>query len=212
MKKFPLRALIIAFLTLTAGTAQAAFYFKATGFYSNPGDVKVDSASAFKASIKSNTGLSGALGYKFSLLRLEGELQSLNSGTSGGSTSTGAATVSGSLKELSGFANAFLDIPSTLGLAPYVGVGLGYAKIDLGQFNVVQGVTNVVQFSGEDKAFAYQAMAGLEFHILGQATQHAGYRIVHRGDIELRNAVASAKQNIKLGENQLFEIGLAFGF
>jgi opacity protein-like surface antigen len=210
MKKLPLLALVLALAS--AGPAHAAFYFAATGLYSNPSDVKVDSASGFRASIKSNTGFSGALGYKFSMLRVEAELQNLSSGTSGGSTTAGTATVFGSLREFSGFANAYVDVPSFLGLAPYAGVGLGEARIDLGQFNVVQGATNVVQFSGKGTAFAYQVLLGLQFHILGQATLHAGYRIVERGDISLRNAVVNASQNISLGQNKLFEIGVALGF
>jgi opacity protein-like surface antigen len=210
MKKLPLVALAVLFCA--AAPAYAEVYLKATTFYSKPSDLKVDNTSAFKASLKSNLGLSGAVGYKLSLLRLEAELQTFSSGNSGGSTALGLAAVSGSVKETTGFANGYFDIPSTLGFVPYLGAGLGYAKIDLGNFSASQGASSVVVFSGRASAFAYQLMAGLQFQVFGTARLHAGYRIVHRQDIALRNIAANAQQNIKLGQNQLFEIGLAFGF
>jgi opacity protein-like surface antigen len=210
MKKTALVALLLALAS--AASSQAAPYFKVSAFYAKPDDVKINSASALKASLQSNMGFSGAFGYKFSLLRVEGELQTLNSSTSGGSTSGGSATVTGKLKELTGFANGLVDLPSFLGVAPYVGAGLGYARVDLGTFSAQQGTSNPIQIAGKDTAFAYQGMLGIQLHILGQATINAGYRIVDRGDVSLKNITANAKQNVKLGTNQLFEVAVSLGF
>ena len=46
-------------------------------------DIKVNDPKSFKTSLKSNAGLSAALGYKFSFLRAEAELQYFKAGTGG---------------------------------------------------------------------------------------------------------------------------------
>jgi opacity protein-like surface antigen len=68
------------------------------------------------------------------------------------------------------------------------------------------------QFSGRDSVFGYQGMAGLQFHVFGQATLNAGFRLVKREDLDVRDVFTSARQAVKLDTNRVFELGLAIGF
>jgi len=210
MKTSRLLALVAA-LGLTCA-AHAAFYTKLSGLYSSSSDVKVDNASSFKTSLKSNAGIAGSVGYKFPFVRAEGELQYFKSNFSGGSNSGGGVSTTGDSKQISGFANAYVDGPSTLGLAPYIGVGLGMTQVDLGSLNGSQSGSNVVHFSGSHDVFAYQVMAGLQFHIVGEATFNVGYRYQHKENMSLTNAATSAKQSVKFAASNIFELGVSLGF
>jgi opacity protein-like surface antigen len=214
--RFSAIALAAAFAVVHPSRA-SGFYFKAAGLYNSPADLKVSSASAFKASLKDSTGVTGALGYKLPLLplRAEAELQYFKNGFGGGSTSLGSVTsITGDTAQFTGFLNGYFDVPTSFyGLAPYVGAGVGLAKIDFRHLNVFQGATNVVQFSGHENAFAWQVMAGLQFHLFGAATLNAGYRFVRQDSIKLTNAAAaSALQSLRPGDNHIFELGVAIGF
>jgi opacity protein-like surface antigen len=207
---------LVAVACAAALPARASFYFKAAGLYSSPSAIKVSSASAFKGSLKDNLGFTGALGYKFPLLpvRAEAELQYLKNDFGGGSSSAGAiSSITGDYSQFTGFANVYYDLPSRYGFAPYLGAGVGLARVDMNNLNVFSGATNVAKFSDGKTAFAWQLMAGLEFHLLGQATFHAGYRLIKHEDIALTNAAAAnAVQKVKFGDNHIFELGVAIGF
>lgn len=215
----PLRSFVLTAALLFAivpGSRAGALYLKAAGLYNQPGDIEVNNLSAFKASLKNNTGFSGALGYKFAVLRLEGELQYLSSSTEPAATSGtllgGIGFTTGKIKETAGFANAYLDFPAFFGLSAYVGAGLGYARINLDDFGRTTNNVPVLQFSGSDSVFGYQGMLGLQLHLFGTATLHGGYRYIKRQDIAVRDVVANAQRNIKLGDNRVFELGVSLGF
>jgi opacity protein-like surface antigen len=120
--------------------------------------------------------------------------------------------VAGDYKQYSGFVNAYLDVPSFFGLAPYIGAGLGVAKIDLDQLSAQQGATNVVQLSGIGQAYSSQIMLGLQFHVLGKATLNAGFRLQHKQGFGIHNYASNLRQDLSLGTDRMFEIGLAWGF
>jgi opacity protein-like surface antigen len=204
---------LAAALIAAAATARADFYTKFGALYDSPADFKVDNAAAFRSSIKGSLGYSASMGYKLSLLRAEGEVEYFKNTLSNGSnTSNNALTVNGDYKQYSGFVNAYLDVPSFFGLAPYVGAGLGMAKIDLDQLSAQQGATNVVQFSGIGKAYSSQVMLGLQFHVFGKATVNAGYRLQRKQGFDARNYASNLRQNVSLGTDKIFEVGIAWGF
>ena len=207
-----LRVLLVTLMLTSAGMARAGMYAKFAGLYSSPGDIQVNNAAAFRASLKSNMGMAIALGYKISAVRADIEIQSFSNSTSSGSTNTGNASTTGGYKQFNGFVNAYVDLPSFVGLSGYVGAGFGEARVDLSHLSAMQGSSNVVQVSGRDKAFGYQVMAGLQYHLLGQATIHAGYRWLHKNDITLQNGVGNTMQKLTLGTDRMFELGVAIGF
>ena len=211
--KTPHVLVLAAALIAAAATARADFYTKFGALYNSPADLKVDDAANFRSSLKSNLGYSAAMGYKLSLLRAEVEVEYFkNTLGSASNTSSNGLTVSGDYKQYSGFVNAYLDVPSFFGLAPYVGAGVGVAKIDLDQMNAQQGASNVVQFSGVGKAYSSQVMLGLEFHVFGKATVNAGYRLQRKQGFDARNYASNLRQNVSLGTDKIFEVGIAWGF
>ena len=208
------RALVLAIaFGMAAASARANFYTKVGALYNTPTDLKIDNAAAFRSSLKSSLGYTASIGYKASLLRAEVEVQTMKNAASGASNNAGGGlTASGAIKEYSAFVNGYLDVPSFFGLAPYVGVGLGEARIDLDNFSAVHGASNVVQLSGRGKANGYQIMGGLQFHVFGKATVNAGYRIFHKGSFDAHNFATNVRQTVNPGIDKLFEIGLAWGF
>src|SRR5947208_3627824 len=100
----------------TGSVCHAGLYLKVGGLYTKPTDLSINSATAFKASLKNNLGVTGALGYKLSVFRVEAEVQHVNNGTeaneTSGTTLAGVVRTTGSVKETSGFGNAYFDFPS----------------------------------------------------------------------------------------------------
>ena len=70
----------------------------------------------------------------------------------------------------------------------------------------------MLQYSGSDSVFGYQGMVGLQFHIFGQATLNAGFRLVKKQDLNVREVIANARQSLDLGTSKIFELGFALGF
>jgi opacity protein-like surface antigen len=208
------RVIILAFaLGAAACSARADFYSKLGALYNTPGDLKVDGAGAFKASLNSSLGYTAAVGYKFSLLRAEAEVQYFKSSTdSASNASRTGVTVTGDEKQYNAFLNGYLDLPSFFGLAPYAGAGIGYSRVDLEQLSALQGSTSVVQMGSRGRANAYQFMGGLEFHVLGKATLNVGYRFMHKGPFPTRNYASNLRQNVSWGVDKMVEVGLAWGF
>ncbi len=211
------RSLLLITAALIAGSlCHAGTYVKVAGLYSQPGDLNVSGASAFAASLKNNTGVSGSLGYKFPLFRLEAELQRVSNSTEAdevsGTLFGGNRRTVGSVKQTSGFANAYWDLPSVFGLGPYVAAGLGYARFDIDELTRTRDNVPFAQFSGRDSVFGYQGMLGLQFRLFGQVTVNAGYRLVKHEDLNVRDVIANAGETLKLGTNRMFELGVAIGF
>lgn len=207
---------LAALVATTAPFAAAGTYVKVAGLYTQPSDLSFGSATAFRASLKNNTGIAGAIGYKFSLLRLEAELQHVRNSAepdeSSGTLAAGVRQTFGALKQTSGFANGYVDLPGFWGLAPYVGAGLGYARFDISDLGRTRDNVPLARFSGRDSVFGYQGMIGLQLHLFGPATLNAGFRLVKHQDIDVRDVLANARQSIGLGTSRAFELGVAIGF
>ena len=214
--KLPRFLSLAAAFALLAPWCQAGVYVKAAGLYNRPGDIHINNTTAFGASLKSNVGLSAALGYQLSQFRVEAELQRLSSDTEPAETSGtlfgGIGATTGAIKETAGFANGYFDFPSFFGFAPYLGAGLGYARVNLDNLGRTRNGTPALQFSGRDSVFGYQAMLGFQFHLFGTATLNGGYRFIKRQDMAVRDVTANAQRSLKLGDNRMFELGLAIGF
>lgn len=208
------RVIVLAIaLGAAAASARADFYGKVDALYENAADVKIDSASDFRTSLKNSLGYSASVGYKFTMVRAELEVQYFkNSADSASNSSAGNLTASGDYKQYNAFLNGYVDFGSFLGLAPYIGVGLGEAKIDLDRLNAQQGISNVVQLSGRNQANGYQLMAGLQYHVFGKATANIGFRVMHMGSFQTHDFASNLRQDVSTGLNKIFEIGFAWGF
>jgi opacity protein-like surface antigen len=212
----PRSCLAFAFVLLVAPLTHAGTYVKLAGLYNRPGDLAIDNPTNFGASLKRNVGFGAAFGYQFTLFRAEAELQYLRGKAdpdeSSGTLFGGVGQTSGAVKETAGFVNGYLDLPSFAGLSPYVGFGLGYAQVDVEELGRTRNSVRILQFSGSEAAFGYQGMVGLRYTILGQATIHAGYRIVKREDVAVRDVLSNFEHTLALGDNRMFELGLSINF
>ncbi len=208
------RVIVLAIaLGAAVASARAAYYLDVNALYENASDVKVDSASDLRTSFKDSLAYSAAFGYKFTKVRAEVELQYFKSSAGGATNSSGnSLTASGDYKQFTGFVNGLVDLKSFLGLIPYVGVGLGEAKINLDNLTAKQGGKDVVQFSGKNMASGYQLMAGLQYALVGKAVAHVGFRVVKMGSFDTHDFANYVRRDISTGVNKLFEIGVAWRF
>jgi hypothetical protein len=84
--------------------------------------------------------------------------------------------------------------------------------VDVEELGRTRNSVRILQFSGSEAAFGYQGMVGLRYTILGQATIHAGYRIVKREDVAVRDVLSNFEHTLALGDNRMFELGLSINF
>lgn len=132
---------------------------------------------------------------------------------------TGLIT-SGEVKNLSGFLNAYVDIPTPTPFTPYVGAGIGAGRNKTGTTTVSDGV-NTLSVQGSTKtSFAYQAMGGVSFPIFVGVALDLGYHYVNGGRFKtstnatfngmtVPGGVPAASGKLKAHEVQL---GLRVGF
>ena len=152
--------------------------------------------------------LSGALGLDFGLLRVEGEAlftrHSLDDveGVSGLNLNA-----DGDYEVLAGMANVFLDLPTGIGVTPFVGGGVGYGRVKL----------NVFSFDGsdivddEDEAMLYQARAGIAFALAPLTDLTFGYRYLVIDDLTL-DGERGGKVEVDTQKQHIAELGLRISF
>src|SRR5688572_18846916 len=158
------------------------------------------------------TGFTGgaALGYAWPFgLRLEGEFGFLYVPVK----SEGGVEVDGSIKNYLAMANAYYDLKlAALGpFKPYVGFGLGVARVNVEQDIFRESVGRNVEVNTPRTSFAYQARAGVGYEVNRWLDVSLGYRFVHidggnyaRGGIDVGHLGAL--------NNHSVEVGVAFKF
>ena len=163
-------------------------------------DLSDPALGALTGTLSSDLGfaVSGAVGYKFtSNLRAEGEIayrsNDLDAVTVGGFGLTSSAAVDGSVSVLSGLASGYFDIPLGGRITPFVGAGIGVARVNVDISNTSTDESDIV--------FAYQGAGGFRFPVLDRAT----YKFF---------ATANPTINTTEGEyfSHTFEIGYYYEF
>ncbi len=130
-------------------------------------------------------GLGGSVGYQFGgPFRLELEVayrtNEIDSISQGGARLAGAT---GEMNSLAFMLNGFYDIQTGSAFTPYVGLGLGYARVSAdGITTSGGGVTN----SDDDNKFAYQAIAGVAYQLTPAVSLTADYRYFATQDPSFR--------------------------
>lgn len=134
---------------------------------------------------KHSTGyvIGGAIGYALpNDLRIEGELAfrraSLKRLTmvddgGDGSLNGAAADASGKTKASSVMINGFYDLHLDHGITPYLGGGVGLARVDVSARQDAEGVPSV---DDADTGFAWQIAAGIGFRVVDNTSLFADYR------------------------------------
>jgi outer membrane protein OmpA-like peptidoglycan-associated protein len=177
----------VALAALMAGTAGVAnategWYGRADVGYSVDGESDFEESSGgtpigeFDLSHESDWAEFLGLGYAFSNgFRAEGELgHRFNQLDEGDLSDYGL--LDGDVHVWSAMANLFYDFNRGSGVEPYVGVGVGAARINTG----LVGPGGTVDDS--DTVFAYQAMAGIAFRLTEQLDLDVGYRYFEADD------------------------------
>lgn len=183
-------------------------YFRVFGGYSLIDDPKIQGDNITNGSTGNGVGRGtlhqdnapwggAAGGYRWSMLRLEAmgsyETHSLKSFNSpqfsyvdtGGTRRTdmnASPSLDGDLRIFTGFANAMLDVKFGSPFEPFVGVGVGFAHVNM---NDVTGVSNGNPFNltdSSDTVLAFQAMIGFAYRFTPTFAAEAGYRYLTLND------------------------------
>lgn len=154
---------------------------KSPGFFASP----IDSMTL---SFKNRLHLNAAVGYRFGNFRVEVSPLFLTAKYKEFHQAPfeiiGRENLSGSIKVLSALVNSYCNITLTEHIWPYVGIGLGYAKIKnifkhSGQVNVINGVAvnlPTLKFTLSDKSIAYQGIIGSMFKVSSNVGLTLDYR------------------------------------
>jgi outer membrane protein OmpA-like peptidoglycan-associated protein len=124
----------------------------------------------------------GSLGYAFGngfRLELEGGYRDNDV-----DSFSGASSASGDASALSIMGNVLYDFNTGTAFTPYIGAGVGGARIDYDGFSPV-GSTSI---NDDDTVFAYQGIAGVSYNLSPQAQIFADYRYFATQDPEFNAA------------------------
>lgn len=222
----PLTALLgIAAFACSVSSAQAAegpyVSFQAGGSFLSDAD-NVGAGLTIESSFDTGFGLAGAAGYSFKNgIRLEGEVSyrriSLDKLTITNDGGLGVALGVGSLDGLSlsadgnvsalGFmANAFYDFRLGNSVKPYVGGGVGLARLSINDVAVL-GVTIV---DDDDTVFAYQVSGGVGFEVTPATTIFLDYRYFATADPSFSDVLGGGFNSEYASHN--VSVGLRYNF
>ncbi len=159
--------------------------------------------NVFRADPLAGYSVSGAAGLDFGIIRLEGEVfYNDNELDSFGGF---FGNFDGTVQTLAGMGNIFLDIPTGIGITPFIGGGIGYADVEA---DISSGFASLVNDS--DGGLAWQLRAGIAFAIFPYTDLTLGYRYFVTEDLDMQNASGSVE--IEGLRSHIGEIGLRITF
>ena len=233
-----LAAAVVSFAL--ANAAQAAeggggnkngLYFRAHGGLAHQAKSSINGTNVTSGNLDlgSAPSLSGAFGYRWANLRLEGfaawrrhgadsfgaaKLVAADLDTGATATLTGVGgfkvPVSGDATTITALVNGIVDIDFNLPVVPFLGAGLGVAHVSV---NDVRGSFGGVRFrltDDTDMVLAYQALGGLAFPITDEITVEAQYRYQTMTDPEFTDSLGGSFDLENDSHN--FEVGLRLNF
>lgn len=146
-----------------------------------------------------------ALGYDFNPIRAEVELGYAKNDFD--KVDTNEKATDGDVTATTLFANAYYDFHNSSSFTPYLGAGLGYAKIS---YNDLNGQDWDNPFDEDDSVFAYQFMAGIAFVITDNISADLSYRYMSTSDPTMEDSYGTKTDfeydthNILLGMKYTF--------
>ncbi len=191
---------LAALMAGTAGVANATegWYGRADVGWSFEGEMDAD-ISAEQWELKHDWTQHLGLGYAFQNgFRLEGEL-----GHRFNQMDPGVFLDSGDVHAWSAMANLFYDFNRGGALEPYIGLGVGAARINGSAWD------GAASFRGEDTVLAYQALVGVAVGITDQLDLDVGYRYFLADDVEWDEGTVVGSTNY---EHQALTVGLRYQF
>lgn len=150
------------------------------GFGLPPIPVAPIPVDSIEISIETDTGfaIAGALGYQFQDARAELEL-SYNRNQVSGLDAEGFANIAeadGRFDIWSLSANGYYDIPTGSALRPYIGGGVGIARLTADDVEVGIAALGNAALDGSGVSAIFQASAGLAYDVSPSANVFVGYR------------------------------------
>ncbi len=192
------------------GLAQGnGWYFSgSTGLSLMENSTNRSSSRHFDASTDPGFEINGAIGKELGNgFRAEGELgyhqMSLDHITSYGVGGSGGA--GGDADAFSVMGNGYYDFDAGGPIKPYIGAGLGFARVSLSDATV----NGHALVDDEDLTFAYQAMAGIGYQVNPKGTLFLGYRYFAVDDPSFNSTIGPlhsemATHNVELGYRVAF--------
>lgn len=185
--RFLALAAAVAFVPSLAFAAEPGWYVGAKAGLTRLQDGNVSgSATTGDANFETGYGFLGAVGYGFSDWRAEGELGMRKNDIESFSSGSGAA--SGNVEAWTLMGNLYRDFDTSSAITPYVGIGLGVARIELN--NISQGGTQLA--NDRDDAFAYQGILGASVAVAPQVDLDLSYRYLAAVDPDFKTVGGSS--------------------
>ena len=217
---------VAAALALVLSSAQAAEgpYVSLQGGASFLSDAdNVGGGISIESSFETGFGLAGAVGYgiRNSGIRVEGEvsyrrngldkLTVTNDGGVGAALGVGSLNglslaADGNVSALSGMVNAFYDFRLANRVKPYVGGGVGVARLSINDAAVL-GITVV---DDDDIVFAYQVGGGVGFEATPTTTIFLDYRYFATADPSFSDVLGGAFESEYASHN--VSVGIRHNF
>jgi len=168
-----------------APSAQAQWYVSGNvgAMIVNDSDVSGSQGTASaNGTIEFDTGygVSGALGYTFGSIRAEAEVsyskadmdKISGTATDGTTTVSGSGKIDGDVSALAFMVNGWYDFDTGSKWVPYVGGGLGMAKVE----------STILSAESDDNVLAYQVGAGVGYKLTENTTATLGYKYFGTSD------------------------------
>lgn len=151
--------------------------------------------------------LSAAMGYDYGMLRSEIELgYRRNNVETHKLNGAVLATPDGKGTSVSAMVNGYVDIPTGTVITPYVGAGIGFARVDAKGY----GSAGTDFLDDGDTSFAYQAMTGLDFAFDDALSVYAEYKYFVVDNVNMRT-IAGNNSDLDY-TNHTVGVGLRYNF
>jgi opacity protein-like surface antigen len=167
-----LKGFVLCGFVVLALTVSSAYADINTGWYYGLGaggalltDGDYTTAAANTGDFEHDIGflVSGAVGYKFGMPRLEAEiLYQCNDYDKQNATGSASADVSGEISSLAFMVNGYLDFANESSFTPFIIVGAGVANVEIDDLRSSAGASLA---DDDDTVFAYQVGAGVAIDI-----------------------------------------------
>lgn len=166
-----------------------------------------DGVSARDTELKNGYYTQGAVGYDYGMFRSELEV-SYRRNDVDAHTLNGAnlGNPGGDAESWAGMINGYVDIPTGTVVTPYIGAGIGFARVDANEYD-----TSGVDFLDDGETdFAYQGMAGLDFAIDDALSLYTEYKYFAVDNAEVRT-VANNPSDLDY-DSHTVSVGLRYSF
>jgi opacity protein-like surface antigen len=164
-------------------------------------DVTDSTAPGIPLELSYDSGLKfgAAIGYRFlDNARIEGEVSYQQNDVDQTSALGVSLDSTGDAAGIAFLVNGYYDFTNTTAFTPYVSAGLGFAKVEINDYNILGSGTP--DFSDDDSVFAYQVGLGIGYAVTDKVTLDVKYRYFAAEDAEFDTTeVEIASHDILLG-------------